>query len=119
MSSQKRIVPQARPEVRYRQLKGALAETGYILPGSLVKRFMPCGKAFCRCAKGPRHYHGPYYQWSVALRGKPVAIRLTAAQARLYREWIHNNQKVRKILDEMRGISMRVAKPQKDDSSRR
>ena len=108
-----------RLEIRYAQFKQSLVKIGYILPGSVVKRFMPCGKASCRCAAGRRQHHGPYYQWSVALRGKPSAVRLVPAQARLYGEWTQNNQKIRKILDGMRSIAMRLAGHQTKTMSRR
>lgn len=108
-----------RLEKRHAQLKQSLVQIGYILPGSVVKRFMPCGRVSCRCAAGRQHYHGPYYQWSVALQGRPSAVRLTSEQAQLYREWTQNNQKVRSILDGMRNISMRLVEHQRKAMSRR
>ncbi len=99
-----------RLEMRHAQLKRSLLQIGYILPGSVIKRFMPCGKPACRCSTGQQNHHGPYYQWSVALRGKPTAVRLTKEEAQLYRSWTRNNRKVKEILTEMRWISMRLAK---------
>ena len=101
-----------RLEIHHAQLKRSLLKIGYILPGSVVKRFMPCGRASCRCAAGRSHHHGPYYQWSVVLQGKPAAVRLAPVQAGLYREWTQNNQNIRKILDKMRSVSMRLAEHQ-------
>lgn len=111
--------PVLRWEARYVELKRSLTEIGPILPGSVVKRFMPCGKESCRCTAGHHHRHGPYYQWSVALKGKPVAMRLTPLQAKLYQEWIQNNRKIRKTLDEMRRISIRLAEHQTKAMARR
>ena len=99
-----------RLEARYAGLKRALIPIGYILPGTVIKRWMPCGKPSCRCASGPRHHHGPYYQWSLALRGKPITRRLAVEHAKSYQEWTENNRKVRRILSKMRQTSMQAAK---------
>lgn len=88
-------------KVLYDRRKRSLLKIGYIIPGSVVKRFMP------------------YYQWSVALQGKPVAKRLTVEQARLYRDWTRNNRNLKRLLDGMRKISMRVAKHQTKNMPRR
>lgn len=114
MSTNKKETPKnvARWESKYAELKRSLSGIGHFLPGSLVERFMPCGKDYCRCKAGKSFYHGPYYQWSVAIKGKPTAIRLTPEQAPLYREWTKNNRELRKILNEMRRISALLAKRQ-------
>jgi hypothetical protein len=83
---------------------------GYILPGTVIERWIPCGKSACRCAAGSGHHHGPYYQWSLALRGKPITQRLPNEAVKSYKTWTANNRKVRKILTSMRQISMQAVK---------
>jgi hypothetical protein len=39
-----------------------------ILKGSLIERYKPCGKAGCKCAKGPGH--GPKYYLSISRTGQ-------------------------------------------------
>ena len=51
-------------EERYEELKRSIAELGFFRYGSLVRRFMPCGKAGCRCQASPPKLHGPYYTTS-------------------------------------------------------
>lgn len=109
----------SRWESKYVELKRSLSGIGHILPGSVVKRFMPCGKDYCRCANGKLYYHGPYYQWSVAVKGKRLAIRLTPEQAPLYREWTQNNREMKKVLNEMRRIATRLAARQTKTTSKR
>ena len=61
----------------YDKLKQALLELDFVRPGSVVKRFMPCGKPSCRCMGEPPRLHGPYYQWSYKLRGgSPMSTRV-------------------------------------------
>ena len=98
-----------RLEQRYRKLKRSVFKIGYVFPGSIVKRYMPCGKSYCRCAADPTKRHGPYYDWSTKVRGKTVTVRLTAKQAELYAGWITNRRKLKKILTQMQTVSTRVA----------
>jgi len=90
----------------YEELKRALQGLGFVRPGSLVRRFMPCGKPSCRC-KDPTQLHGPYYQWTIKLRGKTVTLRLTEAQARLCKEWVGNHRSLKAIVRKMEALSLK------------
>lgn len=116
MSSHKSL---RRLERLYDGFKQSLIEVGFILPGSVVERFMPCGKPTCRCAADPGQRHGPYYEWTRKLRGKTATVRLTAVQARLYQDWIENRRKLKKILARMHAVSVRAAEAQAATISRR
>lgn len=91
----------------YEALKEALQRLGYVRPGSLVRRFMPCGKPSCRCMGDPRALHGPYYQWTLRVRGKTKTVRLTEDQARLCEEWIANHRKLKDIVRRMEVMSLK------------
>jgi len=90
----------------YKELKRALQSLGFVRPGSLVRRFMPCGKPSCRCMD-PTQLHGPYYQWTMKLRGKTVTLRLTEAQARLCEEWVGNHRSLKAIVRKMEALSLK------------
>jgi len=91
----------------YEALKEALRRLGYVRPGSLVRRFMPCGKPSCRCMSDPPTLHGPYYQWTLRVGGKTKTVRLTEDQARLCEEWIANHRKLKGIVRRMKAMSLR------------
>jgi hypothetical protein len=93
---------------RYEALKRAVATVPPIRRGSLVRRFMPCGKAGCRCQASPPELHGPYYQWTRKVRGKTVTVRVTPAQAKLLGEWIDNGRRLDRILRQMETVSKRL-----------
>lgn len=95
-------------EERYETLKRAIADISLIRHGSLVRRFMPCGKAGCRCQATPPKLHGPYYQWTRKVRGKTVTVRLSKGGARLLKEWIENGRRLDRILDQMEQVSYRI-----------
>jgi hypothetical protein len=93
----------------YEAAKARLEEIGFIAEGSLVERYMPCGKPTCRCVD-PAYLHGPYYQLSWKEAGKTVSRRLSAEEARLYREWIDNRRSLESIVDEMKSISRNASR---------
>jgi hypothetical protein len=93
---------------RYETLKRQLAELPPIRRGSLVRRFMPCGKPGCRCQASPPQLHGPYYQWTRKVRGKTTTVRVNEAQAKLLREWIGNRRRLDQIVRQMENVSTRL-----------
>lgn len=93
---------------RYETLKRSIAELGYFRYGSLVRRFMPCGKPGCRCQAAPPELHGPYYQWTRKVAGKTVTVRLTGQQATLLETWITNGRRLNRILAQMQRVSHRA-----------
>jgi hypothetical protein len=93
---------------RYEALKREVADIPPIRRGSLVRRFMPCGKPGCRCQASPPQLHGPYYQWTRKVRGKTTTVRVNKAQAKLLREWIGNGRRLDRILRQMENVSKRL-----------
>ena len=100
--------PPSRDQQRYGELKESIEKLGFIRRGSVVQRFMPCGKAGCRCQATPPELHGPYYQWTRKVRGKTVTVRLTRQEAALMKKWIANGRQLTKIVTQMEKVSMRV-----------
>lgn len=91
---------------RYDALKRELANVGYFRRGSVVSRFMPCGKPGCSCLASPPKLHGPYYQWTRKLGGKTVTVRLTQQQAESIQKWIAAGRDLDRLVAEMERISL-------------
>jgi len=94
-------------EREYRELKRQILALGWARPGSVIRRFMPCGNPACRCMGDPPELHGPYYQWSHKIRGKTRSQRLSDDQARPAKEWAANYSKLRQLLRRMERIALR------------
>jgi hypothetical protein len=92
-------------EAKYRLLAAELSRLGFVSQGSVVVRETSCGKQGCRCQADPPRRHGPYYQWSRAVKGKTVSRRLTENEAELYRSWIDNRRRLEAIVAEMEKVS--------------
>ena len=93
---------------RYEALKHDVADVGPIRRGSLVRRFMPCGKPSCRCQASPPQLHGPYYQWTRKVDGKTVTVRVNRDEANLLRQWIANGRRLDKIVARMERVCWRM-----------
>ena len=100
-------MPSVDAQSRFEALKRQILELGFVRPGSLVRRFMPCGNPACRCMAHPPQLHGPYYQWSYKIAGKTRSIRLSEEQARLCQEWIRNHKRLKQLLRQMEQLSLK------------
>lgn len=109
----------SRVTARYKRLRRSLAAIGFVCMGSLVRRYMPCGRSGCRCAGERKHWHGPYYQWTWKVKGKTTTVRLTAGQARLINSYVFNDRKLRRIVAKMRSISFKVVQAELSAAYRR
>lgn len=95
-------------ERRYRELARQLAEIGLISSGSVTRRYTRCGSAGCRCHADPPQPHGPYHQWTAKVDGKTVTRRLTDQEAKLYNEWVTNDRRLRRIIQQMREVAAKA-----------
>ncbi len=86
----------------------ALAEIGFILPGTLTERPMRCGHANCRCHADPPALHGPYHQWTRKVAGKTVTRFLSDGQLTDYGDWFDNQRRLRALLAELEELSLAI-----------
>src|SRR5437879_8726602 len=92
----------------YARLKTRLREIGFICEGTLVERWMQCGKPNCACATDRASQHGPYYQLSWKEKGKTASRRLPAEHATLYRQCIANRQPLPSITHHTHAASQKA-----------
>lgn len=95
-----------RAEETYEALKRQIAALGWARPGSVVRRYMPCGNASCRCMADPPQLHGPYYQWSHKIHGRTRSLRLSIKQAGLCRQWADTYKRLRKLLRRLEAVAL-------------
>ena len=106
-----RPTPKERPatyERRYRELAEQLSGIGLISSGSVTRRYTHCATPGCKCHADPPQPHGPYYQWTTKVNGKTVTRRLSANEATLYKEWIDNDRRMRKLIVQMREVAAKA-----------
>lgn len=82
-----------------------------IARGSLIERYLPCGKPGCRCATG--RGHGPKYYLSVSYpNGRPQLQYLTQDQHAQVRTLLKNFQHVRELLEQICDINRELLRRQ-------
>jgi hypothetical protein len=99
------------------KLVKSLPDPGETIRGSLVKRFLPCGKQACRCHHGGPQ-HGPYYYLMTTLKaGKTQMVKLSADQVKIVREWVRNFKSYRKRLEKITEMNTRMLQHDRKTSS--
>jgi hypothetical protein len=93
-------------EREYQELKRQILALGWARPGSLIRRYMPCGNPACRCMAKAARLHGPYFQWSHKIGGKTRSLRLSEDQARMAKEWVDNYRKLKRLLRRMERLAL-------------
>lgn len=93
-------------QARAREILRELAEIGYALPGSIVRRSTACGKPRCRCQADPPVLHGPYLSWIRKSDGKPITRQITPEQEQRYRPWFDNTRRLQELVGELQALSV-------------
>jgi hypothetical protein len=89
-------------------IAAAIAEIGFVLPGTLTERPMRCGHPSCRCHADPPALHGPYHQWTRKVNGKTITRFLSDDQLTAYGDWFDNQRRLRALLAELEELSLAI-----------
>jgi hypothetical protein len=102
-----RLGPAEREEVRQiaKEL-AAIARTGEVLPGSILKRLTRCGRPGCACQADPARRHGPYWQWTRKVANKTVSRYLSRDEAQECRRWVDNDRRLRELVARLEAIGI-------------
>lgn len=98
----------ARYNKRYADLAAQLTQVGFVASGSLLHRYTKCGTPACRCHQNPPKLHGPYWQLTFKRDGKTVTRHLTPGQATLYKKWLTNDRRHRRLVEQMRAVAAKA-----------
>lgn len=99
---------QTRRQTRAREILAELAEIGYALPGSIVRRTTSCGRPGCHCRADPPILHGPYLSWIRKSDGKAITRQLTVEQEQQYRPWFDNSRRLQELITELQTLSVKA-----------
>lgn len=88
-------------------MANSLPDLAEVIRGSVVKRYLHCGKSECRCHRG--RGHGPYnYLMTTLGRGKTRMRLISAEQVEMVRRWVRNFRVYRKGLERITEINTRL-----------
>ena len=89
----------------YERLKKVLARVGLIAQGTIIPRRITKPDPSDRRKKKS---YGPYYQWTMKIKGRTVTINLSPSQVREFKKAIANNRKLENTLTRMRELSEQI-----------
>ena len=82
------------------QLLQKLPPLEQMLRGSIIERYLRCGKPGCKCAQGKGH--GPKYYLSVSIPGlRPQMDYVPQADYEQVSQYLSNHQRLRQIVEEI------------------
>jgi hypothetical protein len=110
--------PGARRRQAQARIAAALGETGFALPGSLVRRTTACGKPGCHCQGDPPVLHGPYLTWTRTAGGKTVTRKISQDQQARYQAWFDNARTLRQLLTDLETLSIQAFEEAEGTSKR-
>jgi hypothetical protein len=102
--------------VALRRRRQALVErlpslAGQVVRGSVIERYLPCGKPGCRCASG--RGHGPKYYLSVSYpQGRSQLQYLAREQRPEVQMLVQNLHRVRQLLERICDINRELLRRQ-------
>lgn len=73
-----------------------------LLTGSVITRYMKCGKKVCACQTDEKALHGPYIYWTRKVNGKTVGRVISEEQADLVRQYIENTRDLETEIQKVR-----------------
>ena len=83
-----------------------------VLRGSLLERYLTCGNADCKCARGQRH--GPVWYLSVTLdQAHRAGCTVPGDQVEQVRRWIQNYHRVKANLEKISDINRELVRRHK------
>ncbi|MGH7268199.1 MAG: DUF6788 family protein [Candidatus Rokuibacteriota bacterium] len=97
-----------RYEAQFHALRAQLAELGFFCKGTVLERWMTCGKPTCACRTEPARRHGPYFEWTYKEAAKTVNVRLTPEAVAAYRAGTAEWRRLRRLLTRLESLSRRA-----------
>ena len=97
---------------RFHELKQGFDQLEYFCKGTILKRMMKCGKAYCACASDPTKRHGPYYEITYKANGKTVNVKLSPEAAPLYQAAALQYRKLKVLLRRLENLSQTILRQQ-------
>lgn len=102
------VGPSPKQRAEQQRIAAALAEVGFVLPGTLTERLTRCGRPNCRCHSDPPRLHGPYHQWTRKVDNKTVTRIFSDEQYADYGPWFDNERELRSLVAHLEGLSLAV-----------
>jgi len=102
------VAPTPAQRAEAQRIARALAEVGFVLPGTMTQRLTRCGHANCHCHGDPPVLHGPYNQWTRKVSAKTVTRIMSDEQLADYGPWIDEERRLRSLVADLESLSLAI-----------
>lgn len=94
----------------YDRMKTEILKIGLVKKGSINKRWYSCSASNCKCKKGKKFHHGPYYWLTWKEKNRTKTILLSEELLSEIESYKENYIKLKKIIKTMESISEQIIK---------
>src|ERR1039458_432478 len=84
--------------LRFHPVRQELPQLDYFINGTVLQRMIKCAHPQGACHRDPSRRHGPYFEWTYKVQGKPVNVKLSSQAAPLYQAATKHNRKLNAML---------------------
>lgn len=78
-----------------------LSKIGIVIPGHIHKKYLTCGRDYCRCMKSKKAQHGPYYFWQYKQDNKVTSKSIPEEKLKEFYRWFNHRKLLEVIINEM------------------
>jgi hypothetical protein len=95
---------------KYNNIQNKILRLGLVIPGTIRKIYLKCGKENCRCMSGNEaDRHGPYFFWDRKVNGRLSSLSISKEDLPYYERGIANRQKLERLFAEALSVGEHLA----------
>lgn len=84
---------------KYIDLQKKILHLGLVIPGTIRKVYLKCGKESCSCASDNKdERHGPYFFWDRKIDGQLSSLSISKKDLPYYKQGIANRRMLEKLI---------------------
>ena len=79
-----------------------------MIRGTMLKRYLECMRASCKCHKSARYRHGPYYFLSIGRKDRTRHVYIPQSMVKTVKKWAANYERVWEGIEEITDINTKI-----------
>ncbi len=84
-----------------------------VMRGTFIKWYGKCKNPNCKCHRGKKHRHGPYYRVSYSKGGRAHHVYVPLEDKEKAKLWVDNYEKIWKAMEEISAINIKIIRLKK------
>jgi len=87
-----------------------LPPLGEVVRGTFIKCYLECIRPNCKCHKGKKYRHGPYYRVSYGEKGRIHHIYIPLNMIKTVKKWTENYNKIWQGIEDISKLNIKIIK---------